>query len=797
MGKTHNNDKLTPMLRQYLEIKEQYNDTILFFRLGDFYEMFFDDAVLASKLLDITLTSRNKHDDNPIPLCGVPYHSVEPYIAKLLECGRKIAICEQVEDPKGARGVVKRAVTKIYTPGVVPEGSALNADAHTFVAAIYARNEHVGISYADVSTGLFRAAAIGSPEEIVEELARLEAREILVPDDWDENNPIIKRLALYMPSALITKSAANAFCPDAITSLAGASSVIDASPAAAAAAAAVLDYLTYTQRGEIPHISSIELVSSGTHMRLDESTKRNLEILYTMHDGEVRGSLIWLMNRTSTAMGARLLREWLLHPLRNVAAIDHRLDAVQSLHDDVRRAEGMARVVDGIADLERLTTRMTMATGNARDMRALATSFLQLACLKEHLRECDGLLGDIAERLDPHEDVMRNILDALVTEPPHSVREGGMIAEGVHAELDELRSIRRDGKELMARMEAQERERTRISTLKLRYNKVFGYYLEVTNTHRDKVPAHYIRKQTLSNAERYITPELKEYEEKVLGAEDRIKSLEYSLFDERRAKLAAYADSMRRTAAAVAELDVLLSFATIAREYRYVRPTVGDDECIDIAEGRHPTVECLQRDERFVPNDVKIGGDQAGAERLIIITGPNMAGKSTVMRQTALIVLMAQIGSFVPATSAHIGVVDRIFTRIGASDALAKGQSTFMVEMTEAATILREATPKSLIIVDEMGRGTSTFDGLAIAWSIAEEIHDRVRARTLFATHYHELTELAVTRPGAKNCQIAVKEWNDQVIFLQTLDPRRHVPQLRHTGGAARGAARGGHRTGA
>ncbi len=758
----------TPLMKQYWEIKGQYNDAILFFRLGDFYEMFFDDAILASKLLDITLTSRNKHDDDPVPLCGVPYHAVEPYIAKLLENGRKIAICEQIEDPKTAKGVVRRAVTKIYTPGVVPEGAVLDDASSNFVAAVWWQGGGGGIAFADISTGHFAAAAVDTEETLIEELTKREPREILIPRSGNTTSTIYGRIGQHLHSAIISPLDDESFCTDAIDSLEGGRSLGLSSEPAGRAAGAVYRYLAYTQRGNATSIDRVERYLPGECMRLDESTKRNLEILRTVQTNESRGSFWWLMNRTQTSMGARLLKEWLCYPSTSPARINERLDAVATLVDTGSVREGVAAALRDIGDLERLTTRMSMGTGNARDVCAIAQALERAATLKGHLEGTQGLLGQIREDIDTLDDLRHLITQRIVDDPPLSVREGGMIRDGVHPELDELRSIRREGKQHLARMEGEERNRTGIGSLKVRYNKVFGYYIEVTNTHRDKVPSHYIRKQTLTNAERYITQELKEFEDKVLGAEDRIKALEYELFGELKEECSRHLEATRRTARAIARCDIVLSFARLALENRYCRPQIVSDDVIEIEEGRHPVVERIQRQERFVPNDVRLGGE---APRFMMITGPNMSGKSTAMRQTALIVLMAQVGSFVPAARARIGIVDRIFTRIGASDALARGQSTFMVEMMEASTIIREATPRSLIVIDEIGRGTSTFDGLAIAWAIAEELHDRVRARTLFATHYHELTELAVTRPAIANYQIAVKEWNDRIIFLRRLVP--------------------------
>jgi DNA mismatch repair protein MutS len=697
-------------------------------------------------------------------LCGVPYHSVEPYIAKLLESGKKVAICEQVEDPKQAKGVVKREVVRVFTPGVIPDGGTLDATSNNFVASAYYDGQIGGIAVADISTGHFRAAEFPSRNDLVEELVRLEPREILVVKSVGNDEWILE----HIPQALITHLESTDFNEEAVTALDGGETLKSSSQLAARAAGAVYGYLKYTQRGEVATIRAVESYTLDGTMRLDEATKKNLEILRTVRADETRGSLMWLLNETRTPMGARMLKEWLCYPLMRAEAIQKRLDAVEELLGEAALRERLTDRLKDVSDLERLSTRMSLGTGNARDMLALASSLKASAQAKSEIVGKTGLLEDLAMAVDPLVELTEEVDRTIADDPPLAVKEGGMIRGGVHQELDELRKVRGEGKSALARMEAEERTRTGIGSLKVRYNKVFGYYIEVTNTHKDKVPEDYIRKQTLTNAERYITPALKEYEDKVLGAEDRIKSLEYDLFSQLRARLASCSDRVRETAKAVATLDVLNSFAQVASDNRYCKPSVDDGDLLEIEDGRHPVVERIQRGERFVPNDIKLGTDD---QKLLMITGPNMAGKSTVMRQAALIVLMAQAGSFVPASKARIGVVDRIFTRIGASDALSKGQSTFMVEMTEAATILKEATPRSLIVIDEIGRGTSTFDGLAIAWSIAEELHDRVKARTLFATHYHELTELAVTREGIKNYQIAVKEWNDKVIFLRRLVP--------------------------
>ena len=787
--------------------------------------MFFEDALVASKLLDITLTSRNKNDPDPIPLCGVPYHSVEPYIAKLLSFGKKVAICDQVEDPKSAKGVVKREVTRVITPGVVLDGDSIKANSYNFIAAIYLPppapplrhssaqaykggeniNGPYGFALADVSTGYFSAAQFETLDALIQEITRLEPREILIPPTLKNQN--LKFATLY------TTLNEEHFNSHSIGGLDGAKALTKSHPLAAQAAAAILNYISSTQKEEAKHIRRIETSLQIPTMRIDEATKRNLELFRTMMDGGMHGTLISILDKTSTAMGARKLKNWMLYPLMDLKEIKGRLEATEHILN-TNLISDLPSTLSLVYDLERIAARVAMGTASARDIVALKNSLEQvpavLKALQEHRRAVraepveartvhpstslsrasvrhpstllrtsgqesrgsgrtvSNLIYDLIPSLDPLTDITDEIGATIIDEPPLSMRDGGLIKEGVDKELDELRSIAGGGKDSIARIEAHERARTKIPSLKVKYNKVFGYYLEVTNTHKDKVPSDYIRKQTLVNAERYITPELKEYEEKVLSAEDKIRSLEYDILCRLREKVASQIERITKTAGALATLDVLTSFALSASQYRYIKPEVNDSHEIKIIEGRHPIIERLNPTERFVPNDIYINGED---HRLLIITGPNMAGKSTVMRQTALIALLAQMGSFVPAKEATIGVVDRIFTRIGASDALALGQSTFMVEMSEATAILNQATPKSLIIIDEIGRGTSTFDGLSLAWAIAEDIHDRVKARTLFATHYHELTDLAATKDGIKNFNIAVKEWSGKVIFLRKLVP--------------------------
>ncbi len=767
--KSSPNDASTPMLRQYKQIKEQYPDSILFFRLGDFYEMFYDDAKIASNILDITLTSRNKNDANPVPLCGVPYHSVEPYVAKLLENGKKVAICDQIEDPKFAKGIVKRDVTRVVTPGVVADGLGLEASSNNFLTSVVVEGDSIGIAICDISTGLFQATEFSSTGILIEELLRIDPKELLIDHGMDANSEQFALLREKLPNALITlQSLDTASEPMDISTLDGGADLDGVYPLAVKAASYVTSYLRKTQKGSLNQITSIQPYEISSIMRLDESTMRNLELTRTLLSGEREGSLLSTIDRTCTAVGARKLKRWLIYPLRDPAKINERLDAVEEIVNEPEFLRSMPQIMTEIYDLERITGRVGAGVANARDLIALKGSLEATRELKSLIKGTDGLLGNLHDSMDTCDDLIAEINSKVMDEPPFSLRDGGLIKRGVSPELDELLEIVSGGKSYIAKLESKEKAETGISSLKVRFNKVFGYYLEVTHTHRDKVPDHYIRKQTLTNAERYITPELKEYEEKVLGAEEKVKALEYEIFSLLRDRVADSIPKLQRTADSIASIDVLLSFARLAAESDYCRPIVDDSSIIDIKDGRHPIIEKLNPLERFIPNDSYLDDDE---NRFLMITGPNMAGKSTVMRQTALIVLMAQIGCFVPATRARIGTVDRIFTRVGASDALSKGQSTFMVEMAEASMILRDASQRSLIIIDEIGRGTSTFDGLAIAWAVAEDIHDRIRSKTMFATHYHELTELALTKSGIRNMQIAVKEWSDNIVFLRKLIP--------------------------
>jgi DNA mismatch repair protein MutS len=771
---------LTPMMRQYLEIKADYPDTVLFFRMGDFYEMFLDDAVKASRILDIALTSRNKSSDGAdVPLCGVPYHSVNPYIAKMIEAGEKVAICEQVEDPKAAKGIVKRRVVRVVTPGLVVDTESLTPKENNYLLAIFAGSgTSRGLACLDFSTGEFRVTELETADAAAAEVVCVNPREIILPASF-RDSPRVKELAAATHERIITYLDDWVFDTDyAQRLITGHFKVASPDLLGCAgmkegllAAGAVLHYLRETQLGKAEHIRTITPYKTRESLVLDEATRRNLELVATLAEGKRKGSLLGLMDRTATAMGGRKLRQWINYPLVSFERIVERQDAVSELLQDPQRRREIASLLNGVYDLERLNGRISLASASAKDLVALKESLLRLPAIKEKLSDASAaLLCRLEKETDPLEDLAFLITSGIVENPPFVMREGGIIADGYNAELDELRALSREGKGFIARLEAKEKGRTGIGSLKIRYNKVFGYYIEVTKTNLASVPPDYIRRQTLANAERYITPELKEYEEKVLGAEERIAELEYALFQEIRELVAAQGERIARTADRLAVLDVLAALAELAHDRGYCRPLVDDGDGIFILDGRHPVIEAMGLGERFVPNDVTLDN---GENQILIITGPNMAGKSTFMRQVALITLMAQIGSFVPAAEARIGVTDRIFTRVGATDNLARGQSTFMVEMTETANILANATPRSLVILDEIGRGTSTFDGVSIAWAVAEFLHDYMAhaAKTLFATHYHELTELAVTRNRIKNFNIAVKEWNDQIIFLRKIVP--------------------------
>ena len=767
----------TPMMRQYLEIKADYPDAILFFRLGDFYEMFLDDAVTASRVLDITLTSRNKGAAEEVPLCGIPYHSCQPYIARLVENGYKVAICEQVEDPRTAKGIVRREVVRVVTPGLIVDTESLQPKENNYLMAMAGGERgRWGIGVVDITTGEFRVTEAADLEAARTEMTSLAPREILLAAGEEAElvgrvlaGTLAERMVNTLPEWIFERDRATGLLTEFYNcgSLEGFGCA--RLPGAIRAAGALLHYLGETQKGRVEHLRPLFTYHSQDFMVLDEATRRNLELTATLHDGQRRGSLLGVLDRTVTAMGGRKMRQWINQPLVDVERIRARHAAVAELVEKSLVRQELREDLDGVYDLERLNGKISMANANAKDLVALRQSLERLPQILDTIAGLEApRVQELRRGLDPLADVAELIARGIVDDPPFVLREGGLIREGFNGELDELRSISREGKGWIARLEQQERERTGIATLKVRFNKVFGYYIEVTRAHLAKVPEDYQRKQTLANAERFITPALKEYEEKVLGAEEKLVELEYDLFQQLRREVAAQGRRIQTTAEALATLDVLCALAELAHERNYVVPQMDEGDALVIVEGRHPVIEAMSLGERFVPNDVTLDTRE---NQILIITGPNMAGKSTFMRQVALIVLLAHMGSLVPARSAQVGMVDRIFTRVGASDNLARGQSTFMVEMSEAANILHHATPRSLIVLDEIGRGTSTFDGISIAWAVAEFLHDNaaVAAKTLFATHYHELTDLALTRERVQNFNIAVKEWNEQIIFLRKI----------------------------
>lgn len=779
--------KLTPMMQQYMEIKEKNQDSILFYRMGDFYEMFFDDAVVASKILGITLTSRNnKSDSAKVPMCGIPYHAAQNYIAKLVRTGHRVAICEQTEDPAQAKGIVKREVVQTISPGVVTDDQLLDDKSNNYVAAIARTSagdkETYGLSFLDCSTGKFLVGEYAnSPDtfdNVIDQLARLTPAELLIDgEDKDNLEAFLQGITTFLPELCITERDSDGFhlqsCKDMlldhfkVINLSGFG--CESMRSGLIAAGVLLDYVKEMQQASIAHIEKLTPIDLGAFLLIDDSSRRNLELTQTIIGGKREGSLLSVLDTTSTPMGARYLKDSILFPLQDVEQINKRLDAVNFLYMSGALRKQIREILDSVYDLERLNGRMVLGSGNGRDMLAMKQSLAKLPSLRELIEKCTTIhFQEIVDQFETLDEIHQLLEDGIHEDPPVTLRDGNLIKEGYNQELDELIHILRDGKQLILNLEAQERERTGIPKLKIGYNKVFGYYLEVSKTHSNKIPEHYIRKQTLVNAERFITPELKEFENKVISAQDRRLELEYQLFTEIRNRLAEESSRLLKIANLLAQIDFFAALAEIAHLNNYRKPSVGEGDEIRITEGRHPVIERSLPSGKFVPNDVFL--DQETNE-IIIITGPNMAGKSTVLRQTALIVLMAQMGSFVPADEANIGVVDRIFTRVGAMDDLRRGQSTFMVEMNETANILNNATTKSLVILDEIGRGTSTFDGLAIAWAVTEHLvnKDGKGIKTLFATHYHELTELARTQDRVQNFSIAVKEWNDTIIFLHKL----------------------------
>ena len=762
----------TPMMRQYLEMKARAPDAFLFFRLGDFYELFFEDAVRAAEILQITLTARSKGAER-VPMCGVPFHAARRHVARLLEAGHKVAICEQVEAPGTSPGLVRREVIRVVTPGMVLDEEVLDAAAPSWLAAVTAEKGRWGAALLDASTGAFRAAEGEAWHALLEWLALAAPRELLVAEGAPDE--LAERLGRGLPGVPLSTVPADSFHPARsaaflkahfqVASLDGFG--LATAGRATSAAGAALRYLRDTQRSEAPHVISLRLEPLGSALVLDAVTRANLEITRTIRDGSRRGSLLGILDRTVTPLGARRLAGFLLAPLRHIPDIEARLDAVEELSARSVWREQWTALLRQVSDVERLCGRLAMGVGTARDLAALARSLGALPDLGAALASCrSSLWRALAGPLGSHRELQALLARAVVDEPPATLDEGGLFRPGYSEELDRLVALSTDGKSTLAQVELRERERTGIQSLKVRYNRVFGYFLEVTRANLHLVPKHWERRQTMVGAERYVTPELKTWEEQVLTAEERRCALERRLFDELRMRILRDLAALQATADAVGTVDALLSFARCAAEYGYARPELDRSGTLEVKAGRHPVVERALRSEPFVPNDLRLARDSA---QVLILTGPNMAGKSTLMRQVALITLLAQAGSFVPARRARIGVVDRIFTRVGASDSVSSGQSTFMVEMAETAAILHHATPDSLVVLDEIGRGTSTYDGLSIAWAVAEHLHDRVGCRTLFATHYHELTDLALEKPRVRNASMGVREVGGRVVFLRTL----------------------------
>lgn len=767
---------LSPMMAQYMETKKQYQDCILFYRLGDFYEMFFDDALTASRELEITLTGKECGLEERAPMCGVPYHAVDSYLSRLVQKGYKVAIAEQMEDPKQAKGLVKREVIRVVTPGTITSSQALDETKNNYLMAIVYLGDKMGVSVADITTGDFLVTEVGSERSLFDEINKFSPAEIIYNDAFAMSGISLDEMrdryhfavsavdSHYFQDESCRKVLKEHFKVNGLEGLG-----LGDYDSGVIAAGAVLQYLYETQKTTMDHLTSIVPYSTGNYMVLDSSTRRNLELLETMREKQKRGSLLWVLDKTRTAMGARLLRTWIEQPLIHKEEILERQKAIEELNMNYISREELREYLNPVYDLERLIGRISYKSANPRDLLAFRNSIAMVPYMKQLLQEftCANLKA-LEEEMDPLEDLNDLISRAIAEEPPVTVREGGIIRDGFHEEADRLRHAKTEGKTWLAELEARERDKTGIKNLKVKYNKVFGYYFEVTNSFKDLVPDYFIRKQTLTNAERYTTDELKELEDVILGAEDKLFSLEYELFCQVRDAVGAQVVRIQKTARAIAETDVYASLSTVATRNDYVKPSINEKGVIQIKAGRHPVVEKMMRDDLFVSNDTYLDN---GKNRISIITGPNMAGKSTYMRQTALIVLMAQIGSFVPASQANIGICDRIFTRVGASDDLASGQSTFMVEMTEVANILRNATRNSLLILDEIGRGTSTFDGLSIAWAVVEHISNirLLGAKTLFATHYHELTELEGLMSGVNNYCIAVKEQGDDIVFLRKI----------------------------
>lgn len=771
-------EQLTPMMQHYVQTKDANPDCILFYRLGDFYEMFFEDAEVVSKELELTLTGKSCGLDERAPMCGVPYHAAETYLTRLVQRGYKVAVCEQVEDPKEAKGMVKRAVTRIVTPGTNMDAMSLDETKNNYIMGIFFDGDKYGLAIADVTTADFFVTEVDSNRSCMDEINKYVPSEIVCNENFTISGidlddlrermqiSIAKLDAHYFDDRLSVAVLLEHFHTSRLSALG-----LEEFPMGSISAGALMKYLSEIQKSALEQFNHIQPYLNGNFMLLDSSTRRNLELVETLREKQKRGSLLWVLDKTKTAMGARMLRSDVEQPLTNATLIGDRLDAVDELLHHMIQREELREYLNPIYDLERLNTRIVYQTANPRDLLAFKNSVAMLPAIKTVLADFTSKnLVELAENIDSLSDICADIDAAICEEPPISARDGGILKDGYHEEVDRLRKAKTDGKKWLAELEAKERERTGIKNLKVKYNKVFGYYLEVTNSYKDLVPEDYQRKQTLANAERFFTPELKELEDTILGAEDKLIALEYELFRQLRNRIASKVYRIQQTAKAIARLDVYASLAYVAEKNHYCRPKINTRGVIDIKGGRHPVVEQMMDQQLFIDNDTYLDNKK---QRVSIITGPNMAGKSTYMRQSALIVLMAQIGCFVPAKSANIGIVDRIFTRVGASDDLASGQSTFMVEMNEVANILRNATKDSLLILDEIGRGTSTFDGLSIAWAVVEHISNvkLIGAKTLFATHYHELTELEGKLEGVHNYCIAVKENGDDIVFLRKIVP--------------------------
>jgi len=770
-----NPSSATPMIQQYLAVKEEYPDAILFYRMGDFFEMFFEDAEKASKLLEITLTSRNKKADSPIPMCGVPHRAVQGYIARLIEKGYKVAICDQVEDPSTSKGLVKREVVRVVTPGMILENELLDEKSNNYVLSAVVENNHIGLSYLDISTGAFRVTEAVDMRTVIEETFRISPREIILPSQEKDDpvfNHYIDAVKEFHPTFLEAKAFAYRRAKNRLLksfrtiSLEGFG--CEKLRQGIRAAGALVYYVQETQKQELEHIRRVDTYSLDSYLFIDDQSYQNLEVEKNLHSGTRKGTLIGAMDMTMTAMGSRMLKQWMRYPLLDPKQIIHRYDALDESRNQYQTTSEIREHLNRVYDIERLRSKISMGHANARDLLSLKQSLQNLPVINRLLANFESALFERSFDLQALESISQHIQQAIREDAPPTLHEGGIINEGYDASLDDLIQITRDGKSWLVNLEKQEKERTGITALKVRYNKVFGYYLEIPKSRLEAVPDHYIRKQTLVNAERYITEELKTFEDKVINAEDKRAEMEFEIFNTIKTLIIDKNDDLQIVAAFLARLDCLLSLAIISLENNYTRPDINTDGLIYIEDGRHPVIEKMIPGERFVPNTLSMDNHQ---NQVLIITGPNMAGKSTVLRQVALTVLMAQMGSFVPAKKASVSVTDRIFTRVGALDNLSQGQSTFLVEMQETANILNNASSESLVIMDEIGRGTSTFDGLSIAWAVAEFLHDinGVGVKTLFATHYHELTELSKEKTRVKNFNITVKEWNDEIIFLRKL----------------------------